>query len=101
MPYWTIEVSPCRTRMSSIGDAEFVGGDLGEGGFLALAVRRDAGEDGDFAAGLDLDGGAFPAAGGRGGRGPEGADFAVGGDADAHQTALRRAASACSSRSSL
>ena len=46
------------------GDAELVGDNLREGGFLALAVGRSAGHHGDFAGGLDLDGGAFPASGG-------------------------------------
>src|ERR1039457_4490591 len=35
--------------------AQFVGGDLGEGGLFALAVRRDAGHDSDCARWLDLD----------------------------------------------
>src|SRR5262249_23928383 len=48
--------------------AELVGGDLGEGGFLALAVRRAAGHHRDGAGGVDLDGSAFPTAGRRRGR---------------------------------
>ena len=70
-------------------DAEFIGGDLCERGFLALAVGADAGVDGDLAGGFDADGGGFPATGGGVGRRSKGADFAIGGDADAHEAALR------------
>ena len=70
-------------------DAELIPGDLREGGFLALAVRGHAGQNGYFAAGLDLDGSAFPATSGRGGRRSHGADFAVSGNANSHQAALR------------
>ena len=88
MPYCTIAVSPCSTRTSSMPHAQFVGGDLREGGLLALPVRRGAGQHRDLAGRLDLHRGAFPSARRRRRRGPERADLAVGGNADAHQLAL-------------
>ena len=41
-------------------NADFVGDDLGEGGLLALAVRRGADKHVHLAGGVDAHGGAFP-----------------------------------------
>src|SRR5699024_9561927 len=60
--------------------ADGIGGHLGEGRLLPLAVRRDAGRDGDRAAGLDADGRALVR--------PETTDLDIGGDADAEVAAL-------------
>src|ERR1044071_1585327 len=57
------------------GDAESVGGDLGEAGFLALAVRGGAGDNGDFAGHFNADAAPFPTTGGHGFGGGQGADF--------------------------
>src|SRR5690242_15977121 len=69
-------------------DAELVSHQLGEGGFLALTVRGSAGEHGDFAGGFYAHSAALPAAGGGGGGGADGADFHVGGHANAVVLAL-------------
>ena len=60
------------------GHAEFVRGDLGEAGLLALAVRRRAGDDGNLARHLDAHAAPFPTTGGHHLRGAERANFNIG-----------------------
>ena len=65
-------------------DAEFVGGDLRESSFFALAVRTRTRHDCDFSTRLNLHRSAFPSAGRRCGGRTNRADFSVRGNADAH-----------------
>src|SRR5207253_4798008 len=67
---------------------EFIRGDLREGSFLALPVRRRAGHDRDFTGWLDAHSRALPTAGGHRLRWAKRANLNVTGDADAHQTAV-------------
>ena len=76
MPLGAIWVSPCSTSTSSNGHPEPVGDDLAPRRLVALAVRRDAGDDLDLAGGEHPDAGALPAAGAV----VEGAEDARGGE---------------------
>ena len=70
-------------------DAEAIGDDLREGRLLALAVGRDAGNDGHLPRHFDADAAPFPAARRHGRRRTHAANLDVGGDADAEQPAGR------------
>src|SRR5262249_11403431 len=69
------------------GYTKSIGGDLGEAGFLALPVRRGAGDDGDLARHFDADTAPFPAAGRHHFGRAERADFDVGAQADSEDSA--------------
>src|SRR5260370_14356945 len=69
-------------------DAEKVGGELREGGFLSLSMGGGAGEDGDRPGWLDPDGRAFPSSCRDRRRKSERADLGVRRNACSHQPPL-------------
>src|SRR4029434_7647385 len=67
-------------------DAQFIGGNLSEGGFLSLAVWRSASEYCNFAGRLYAHGGAFPTTCGHGLRWTKSTNLDVSRNTDADQT---------------
>src|SRR5437773_10895435 len=78
--------------------AQLIGWEVRERCLFAVAMWRRAREDSHFAARLDLDGGALPAAGGSCGRGSERTDFTVRRNANSHEPALRLGVTLCVSQ---